>query len=59
LRREVQIALLRNENTAPDRAVDYARSMPPRVVREILRNSKLPAGVRNLVLKDLRERERT
>jgi hypothetical protein len=57
LRREVRIALLRNERTPPARALDYGRALPPRLVREILCNSKLPAGVRNLLLKELREHE--
>ena len=58
LRREVRIALLRNEKTSPARAAEYARAMPPSQVREILRSSRLPAEARNLVLQQLQERER-
>jgi hypothetical protein len=56
LRREVRIALLRNEKTPPARAAEYARSLPPAVVREILRASRLPAGVKSTVLKELHDR---
>ena len=58
LRREVRIALLRSEKTPPARAAEYARTMSPAQVREILQSSKLPAGVRNLILKELKGRER-
>ena len=57
LRRDVQIALLRNEKTPPDRAVEYARMLPPALLREILRSSRLPSGVKNLVLRDLKQRQ--
>jgi hypothetical protein len=57
LRREVRIALLRNEKTPPARAAEYARMLPPALVREILQSSRVPAGVRNLVMKELHERE--
>jgi len=58
LRREVRMALLRNEKTLPARAAEYARTMPPSQVREILQSSRLPAGVRNLILKELKGREK-
>jgi len=58
LRREVRIALLRNQKTPPARAEEYARTMSPAQVREILQSSKLPANVRNLILKELKGRER-
>lgn len=46
LRREIRIALLRNEHTAPEYAVEFAKSLPNDLVREILQNSKLPENVR-------------
>jgi len=53
LRREVRIALLCNEKTPMARAVEFARSLPVKVVREILRRSRLPANVKDYVLKDV------
>ena len=46
LRREVRIALLRNEHTALEHAVEFAKSLPNDLVGEILQNSKLPENVR-------------
>lgn len=46
LRREIRIALLRNEHTALEHAVEFAKSLPNDLVQEILRNSKLPENVR-------------
>jgi len=56
LRREVRIALLRNEKTPLARALEFARSLPPSLVREILQSSPLPAGVKSGLLRDLAER---
>jgi hypothetical protein len=58
LRREVRVALLRNEKTPMARAVEFARSLPAAQVREILQGSRLPANVKNLVLKELQGHER-
>ncbi|HMK24271.1 MAG TPA: hypothetical protein VK466_18205 [Terriglobales bacterium] len=57
LRREVRIALLRNEKTPPARASEFARMLPSPFVREILHTSQLPADVKNRVLKELQARE--
>jgi len=46
LRREVRIALLRNGHTPADTAIEFAKSLPNDVVREILTNSRLPENVR-------------
>lgn len=46
LRREIRIALLRNRHTPPGHAVEFAKSLPNDVVREILRNSNLPEDVK-------------
>ncbi len=53
LRREVRIALLRNPHTPMARAVEFARSLPAAVVREILHGSRLPANIREYLLKGL------
>lgn len=42
LRREIRIALLRNQHTPLGHAIEFAKSLPNDVVREILQNSKLP-----------------
>ena len=53
LRREVRIALLRNQHTPMARALEFARSLPAGVVREILHGSHLPANVKEYLLKTL------
>ena len=55
-RREVRIALLRNEKTPLARAVEFARSLPPALVREILHSSGLPAATKSSLLKDVERR---
>lgn len=57
LRREIRVALLRNEKIPMARAVEFARSLPAAQVREILQGSRLPANVKNLVLKELQARK--
>jgi hypothetical protein len=52
-RREVRIALLRNEKTPLARAVEFARSLPPALVREILQGSHLPVTMKSSLLKDV------
>lgn len=56
LRREVRVALLRNEKTPMARAVEFARGLPPALVREILHGSRLPANVKEYLLTDLGKR---
>ena len=46
LRREIRIALLLSEHTPLEYASEFAASLPDDVVREILRDSKLPENVR-------------
>jgi hypothetical protein len=45
-RREIRIALLRNEHTPMEYAIEFAQSLPNDVVREILQTSKLPETVK-------------
>src|SRR5713226_4524997 len=56
LRREIRIALLRNEKTPLARASEFARSLPARLVGEILHSSRLPANTKSHLLKDVAER---
>jgi len=51
LRREVRVALLRNQHTPMARAVEFARSLPAPLVREVLHGSRLPANVKEYLLK--------
>jgi hypothetical protein len=52
LRREVWVALLRNEKTPMARALEFARSMPVAQLREILQSSRLPGNVKEYLLRD-------
>jgi hypothetical protein len=56
LRREVRIALLRNEKTPMAKAVEFARGLPPGLLREILQNSRLPQNVKAYLSKDPAQR---
>ena len=57
-RREIRIALLRNEKTPLSRAIEFSRSLPSSLVREILPGSNLPAAIKRSLMKDLAERSR-
>ncbi len=56
VRREVRIALLRNEKTPLARALEFARSLPASSVSEILQASRLPAHIKAHLLQDAKER---
>jgi hypothetical protein len=56
LRREVRVALLRNEKTPMARAVEFARSLPAGQVREILQGSRLPGNVKEFLLKEVEQK---
>lgn len=51
VRREVRVALLRNENTPLVRALEFSQSLPVVLLKEILQNSRLPADVKGCLLK--------
>jgi hypothetical protein len=55
LRRDIQIALLRNDQTPLARAISFAEKLPTTVVREVLRDSRLADNVK-LYLQTLLER---
>jgi hypothetical protein len=56
LRREVRVALLRNEKTPMARAVEFARTIPSSQLREILQSSRLPRNVKAYLLADIEKR---
>ena len=56
MRRDIRIALLRAERTPLVRALEFARSLTPAQVREVLNVSRLPLGVKALLLQDLERR---
>jgi hypothetical protein len=52
-RREIRMALLRNESTSLAWALEFARSLPAPLVREILQDSRLPATAKESLLRSL------
>ena len=56
VRREVRVALLKNEFTPMARAVEFAQQMSSFALREVLRTSRLPANVKSYLQHLLEER---
>ena len=56
LRPEVRIALLRNPHTPLARALEFARRLPPPVLRDILHASRLPEKIKSYLREDLKAR---
>jgi hypothetical protein len=54
LRHEIRIALLRNAHTPLARALEFARSIPPARLRDILHSSRLPEKIKFYLRKELR-----
>jgi hypothetical protein len=52
VRREIRIALLGNKATPLDRALEFSRSLPAVLVREILQDSRLPTAAKERLLND-------
>ena len=52
LRREVRIALLRHDKTPLARALEFARSLPAALLREILQTSRLPATSKSYLIRE-------
>jgi len=52
LRQEVRIALLRNEKTPLGYALEFARGLPRKTLREVLQSSRLHANIKIQVLKE-------
>jgi hypothetical protein len=51
-RREVQVALLRTEHLSVARALVFARNFSPLSLREIVQNSRLPAQIKDQLLRE-------
>ena len=56
LRREIRLALLRSEKTRVNCAIEFARTLTPAQVQEVLRSSRLPAFAKSSILSEVRER---
>jgi hypothetical protein len=52
LRRDICVALLRSEKTPMGFAMEFARALPPRLLKEVLENSRLPQTVKRSLLKE-------
>ena len=55
-RPDVRIALLRAPHTPLARALEFARSLPPSRLRDVLRNSRLPEKIKTYLRKDSAQR---
>jgi len=53
LRRDIRVALLRNENTPLARVLAFAQALPTPVLRDVLRHSRLPATIKSYLEKEL------
>ena len=57
VRHEIRIALLRNPHTPLARAVEFARRLPPPLLRDVLHTSRLPEKIKAYLRKDLESRK--
>jgi hypothetical protein len=53
-RKEIRLALLRNEKTPLARALEFARTLSPPQLRDVLHNSRLPEKVKRYLRRDSR-----
>ena len=51
-RREVRLALLRTEYLSLARALEFSRGLQPALLREVLHNSRLPARIKDQLLRE-------
>jgi hypothetical protein len=56
LRHEIRIALLRNAHTPLARAIEFARRLPPPLMRDVLYTSRLPEKIKEYLRKELLNR---
>ena len=57
-RREVRVALLRTEYLSLARALEFSRSLPPALAREALQASRLPARIKDQILREIQPGEK-
>jgi hypothetical protein len=57
VRPEVCKALLRNEYTPMARALEFARRLPPAVLRDVLHSSRLPEKIKAYLRKDMQDKK--
>ncbi|MGA8222217.1 MAG: hypothetical protein WB780_11235, partial [Candidatus Acidiferrales bacterium] len=56
VRPEIRIALLRNEYTPMARTLEFARRLPPALLRDVLHSSRLPEKIKVYLRKDLQDK---
>jgi hypothetical protein len=56
VRHEIRIALLRNAHTPLARAIEFARHLPPPLLRDVLHASRLPEKIKEYLRKELPHR---
>jgi hypothetical protein len=56
VRHEIRIALLRNAHTPLARAIEFARRLPPPLMRDVLHTSRLPEKIKEYLRKELLNR---
>jgi hypothetical protein len=57
LRREIRMTLLRSPHTPLARALEFARTLPPPLLRDILHTSRLPEKIKTYLRNNLKERK--
>jgi hypothetical protein len=55
LRREIRLALLRSPHTPLGRALEFARNLPPPLLRDILHTSRLPEKIKTYLRENLKQ----
>jgi hypothetical protein len=56
LRREIRLALLRSPHTPLARALEFARNLPPPLLRDVLHTSRLPEKTKTYLRENLKQR---
>jgi hypothetical protein len=58
VRREIRVALLRSPHTPLARALEFARHLPPPLLRDVLHTSRLPEKIKAYLRESLEQRSR-